>query len=182
MFSAERKSTTNESNIEGSVFIFITKRKKREFLFLEEEQITTTRQAKSKALETLSIGHNKRRIDPESDLNEEQEDTRKRTSSLSRRVSTTLRHRRRSEKFSHSKTFKRQRQSSSEEEEEDNRLKSKRNSAPIFSHRNRRKKSDSEPQSEGTDTGNLCVRRGAGTKFIQMKIFSIQISTRRTRT
>jgi hypothetical protein len=138
-------------------------------LFVEEEQptATSTRQAKSKALEALSISNNKRRIEADSDINEEQEDNKKRTSSLSRHsihhVSNTIRRRKRSEILSNTKTFKRQRQSSSEEEQ-DNLLsiqsKPKRNSAPILPHHNQRKKSDSE----GTDTGNLCVRRGAGKK------------------
>jgi hypothetical protein len=142
--------------------LFSSYQKKILILILDEEQTTTTstRQAKSKALETLSDSHYKRRIEPESDLNEDPE-----TSSLSGHVSKNIRRRRRSEKILNTKTFKRQRQSSSEEEEDNQFLNSKRNSAPIFP---RRKRSDSEQQSEGTDTGNLCVKRGAG-KFIQKK-------------
>jgi hypothetical protein len=149
------------------LFLFLSTK----FIFLlEEEQptTTTTRQAKSKAIEALSISNHKRRIEADSDLNEDQEDNKKRTSSLSHRsiphVSNTIRSRKRSETLSNTKTFKRQRQSSSEEE--DNQLsirsKPKRNSAPILPHYNRRKKSDSEQQSESTDTGNLCVRRRTG--------------------
>ncbi|CAF3685930.1 unnamed protein product [Rotaria sp. Silwood1] len=156
LLTAEKKSTTNELNIEE-----------------EEEQqqptTTTARQAKSKALEALSISNNKRRIETDSDLNEDQEDNRKRTSSSRHSIvhatSTIRRRKRQSEKLSNIKTLKRQRQSSSEEEEEeedDNKTKPKRNSAPIFSHHNRRKQSDSEKQSESTDTGNLCVRRRTG--------------------
>jgi hypothetical protein len=152
---------------------------------LEEEQPTTTRQAKSKALEALSISNNKRRIETDSDINEDPEDNKKRTSSLSRHsihhVSNTIRRRKRSEILSNTKTYKRQRQSSSEEE--DNLLsiqsKPKRNSAPILSHHHRRKKSDSE----GTDTGNLCVRRGAGkNKPYVLDFFYFYILIRRTRT
>jgi len=176
-----------------SFFSFYSYYKKFLFFFiLEEEQATTTtRQAKSKALETLSITNHKRRIEPESDLNEDQEDNRKRISSLSRHVSNNIRRRRRSEKISNTKTFKRQRQSSSEEEEEeeeDSQLstqsKSKRNSAPILPHHHRRKKSDTEQQSESTDTGNLCVRRRPGNKNKKSDsfIFKYQIGGRELNT
>lgn len=89
----------------------------------------------------------------------------------------------RSEKYS-PKTLKRQRPSSSDDDDDDgdnvdidrtNRSsvqpKAKRNSAPILQNRTRsksnlRKTSDSntdlEQQTEGADTGNLCVRRGPG--------------------
>lgn len=96
-----------------------------------------------------------------------------------RHVSNTVRRRKRSKKSatrsekSSPKTLKRQRQSSSDDD--DNRLpihsKPKRNSAPILPNRTRsksnlRKRSDSnsdlEQQTEGVDTGNLCVRRGPG--------------------
>ncbi|CAF2682302.1 unnamed protein product [Rotaria sp. Silwood2] len=98
-----------------------------------------------------------------------------------RHVSNTVRRRKRSKKSTtridklSSKTVKRQRQISSDED--DNRLsihtKSKRNSAPILTDRTRSKSnlrkqshsnSDLEQQSEGADTGNLCVRRGTGTR------------------
>ncbi|CAF1553813.1 unnamed protein product [Adineta ricciae] len=128
---------------------------------------TTTRQAKSKALEALSIGNQKRRIESESDLNEDQEDNKKRTpSSSTRHASNVVRRRKRSEPVTNPRTSKRQRQSSSDEDDDDEYLsfqsKSKRNSAPVLSHTHRRKKSDSEQQSEGTDTGNFCVRRQTG--------------------
>ncbi|CAF0758204.1 unnamed protein product [Rotaria sordida] len=157
LLTAERKSTINEFNIEEE----------------EEEQqqqpTTTARQAKSKALEALSISHNKRRIETDSDINEDQEDNKKRTSSLSSRhsivhASNPIRRRKKpSEQLSNIKTLKRQRESSSEEEEEeDNKSEPKRNSAPILSHHNRRKQSDLEKQSESTDTGNFCVKRRTG--------------------
>ena len=99
-----------------------------------------------------------------------------------RHVSNTVRRRKRSKKSgsrsekSSPKTLKRQRQSSSDDDERRSSLhsKPKRNSAPIFPNRTRsksnlRKRSDSnsdlEQQSEGADTGNLCVRRGAGKNF-----------------
>ncbi|CAF2672231.1 unnamed protein product [Rotaria sp. Silwood2] len=154
LLTAERKSTINKFNIEEEEE--------------EEEQqqpTTTARQAKSKALEALSISNNKRRIETDSDINEDQEDNRKRTSSSRHSTvhatSTIRRRKRQSEKLSNITTLKRQRPSSSEEEEveeQGNQLKSKRNSAPIFSHHNRRKQSDSEKRSESTDTGNLCGR------------------------
>ncbi|UJR08940.1 hypothetical protein I4U23_013192 [Adineta vaga] len=98
-----------------------------------------------------------------------------------RHVSNTVRRQKRSKKSkspsekTSSKTSKRQRQSSSEDDdvESNNRSsvhsKVKRNSAPIVPNRTRsksnlRKRSDSntdsEQQTEGADTGNLCVRRG----------------------
>ena len=163
-------------------------------------QPTTTRQAKFKALEAISISHQKRRSEPEFDstpvVEGDEEDNsnnneptnskhRKRTHSKqtsssssssqhsTRHVSNTVRRRKRSEKSS-PKTFKRQRQSSSDDDDErrfTQHSKAKRNSAPIFNHRtrsksNRRQRTDShsepEQQTEGADTGNLCVRRGAG--------------------
>ena len=138
------------------MFDFDLQKEKNGIFILEEELIpTTTRQAKSKALETLSISHNKRRLETESDLNEEQEDNRRRTTSLSRHVSTNLRRRTRSDKVSHRKTSKRHRSSSSDEDEEEEDRPSKKSS-------------------EGTDTGNLCVRRRAGKKFSSNnEIFSI---------
>jgi hypothetical protein len=115
-----------------------------------------TRQAKSKALEALSISNNKRRIETESDLNEDQEDNPKRSHSKHtssshhsiRHVSNTVR-RKRSEKLSNTKTLKRQRHSSSDDEDNQSSIQTK-------------SKRNSEPQSESTDTGNLCVRRGPG--------------------
>jgi hypothetical protein len=107
-----------------------------------------------------------------------------------RHVSNTVRRRKRSKKSatrsekSSPKTLKRQRQSSSDDD--DHRLsihsKPKRNSAPILTNRtrsksNRRKRSDSnsdlEQQSEGADTGNLCVRRGAGQNSHTLFYFQI---------
>lgn len=129
---------------------------------LEAEHLsTTTRQAKSKALEAISITNNKRRIETDSDINEDQEDSKKRSSSSRRstvHASNPLRHHKQSEKLARIKTYKRQRQSSSEEEEEERiqQSKSKRNSVGTISHQNQRK------QSENTDTGNLCVRRRTG--------------------
>lgn len=136
-------------------------------LSLAEDESSTTRQAKSKALETLSTSANKRRHEIDSDPNEEHRSS---LSPLSRRVSTSVRRRRRTNPYTHSKTSKRPRQSSSEEEEDDEDellfSKSKRHSASPLPHRHqhRRKKSDSDPQTEGTDTGNLCVRRRTGNK------------------
>ncbi|CAF4837470.1 unnamed protein product, partial [Rotaria magnacalcarata] len=57
--SAERKSTINEANIEGQQQ-------------QQQQQTTTKRQAKSKALEAISISNNKRRIEAESDINQDQ--------------------------------------------------------------------------------------------------------------
>lgn len=163
-FSAERKSTTNESNnIEGELLRYFGSGT--ECVILLEEVATaasTNRQAKSKALETLSIGHSKRRLEAESDLNNEQERT---SSSSSRPVSTNLRRRRRTEKVSHRRTFKRPRQSSSSSEEEEE-----------HDHRSEVQE-NSEQQSESPDTGNLCGRRGSGKskmKFIQRTIFLVR--------
>ncbi|CAF2098013.1 unnamed protein product [Rotaria magnacalcarata] len=158
LLTAERKSTINEANIEGQQQ-------------QQQQQTTTKRQAKSKALEAISISNNKRRIEAESDINQDQEDTRKRSSSLSRNsssgihASSSLRSQKHSDKLSTTKTLKRQRDSSSsadddDDEEEDNHLliqsRSKKDSAPIVPDHNPRK------QSESTDTGNLCVRRRTG--------------------
>ncbi|CAF3579298.1 unnamed protein product [Rotaria socialis] len=191
LLTAERKSTAttaSETNIDD-----------------EEEPQPTARQAKFKALEAISISNNKRRIEPESEANDGEQDesekqdleehptnsnNRKRTHSKQtssssshsvRHVSNTVRRRKRSKKSatrsekSSPKTVKRQRQLSSDEE--DNRSlsnsKSKRNSAPVLPDRTRSKSnlrkrsnsnSDLEQQSEGPDTGNLCVRRGQGER------------------
>ncbi|UJR37286.1 hypothetical protein I4U23_029995 [Adineta vaga] len=166
LLTAERKSTTNESNIEEDAEEQQQQQQQQHQPAQSSSSVTstTTRQAKSKALEALAISNNKRRIESESDLNEDQEDNKKRTSiSLTRHESNVIRRRKRSEHVTNSKTIKRQRQSSSEEDEYLLvQSKSKRNSAPVLTHSHRRKKSDSEQQSEGTDTGNFCVRRRTG--------------------
>ncbi|CAF4586689.1 unnamed protein product, partial [Rotaria sp. Silwood2] len=150
------------------------------FLKEEESQPPTARQAKYKALEAISISNtpnNKRRSEPELDLNDsEQNETSSSSSHHSiRHVSNTVRRRKRSRKLTtridnlSSKIVKRQRQISSDED--DNRLsmstKAKRNSAPILTDRTRSKSnlrkrshsnSDLEQQSESADTENLCTR------------------------
>ena len=147
----------------------------------QEQSTTSTRQAKSKALEALASSYTKRRIETESDLNEDSEDNRKRISLSGRHsidhTSNIVRRHQRTEKLTNTKALKRQRELSSgeEEEEEDKHLlvesKPKRNSAPISSHHSLR---DSEQQNERTDTGNLCVKRETGKKanaFINKNCF-----------
>lgn len=114
--------------------------------FFVEEDTSVTRPTKSKALETT----NKRRIETESDRNDEHR------TSTSRHASTSVRRRRRTNKHSQQETSKRQRQSSSDDNE-DEQVDSK-------------PKSHQTKRTQRTDTGNLCVRRRTGRKY------SIEIS------
>lgn len=140
LLTAERKSTTNESHF-------------------EEEDTSVTRPTKSKSFETT----NKRRIETESDLNDEHR------TSTSRHASTSVRRRRRTNKHSQQETSKRQRQSSSDDNE-DEQVESK-------------SKSHQTKRTQRTDTGNLCVRRRTGGRDLNTVVSepSTSTSNRRSR-
>ncbi|CAF1314917.1 unnamed protein product [Adineta steineri] len=213
LLTAERKSTattTNESNVDEEEEPQPTLRQAK-FKALEAISISNTKRRSEPELD-INEDQQETREEGEPEENPTNSNSRKRTHSKQassssshhsiRHVSNSVRRQKRSkksttrsEKFSSSnKILKRQRQSSSDED--DNRLsihsKPKRNSAPIITNRTRsksnlRKRTDSnsdlEQQTEGVDTGNLCVRRGPGGRELNSVVSDPSTtSNRRSRT